>query len=137
LFSLLGDLFPVSQRSAMAALVQIAVGAGIGGGQVGCRFVQPIQLLQEAFTACSIMSEIVCTATTQPLKSSCGDDQSHCGICTKHAPRLCTPQTVLLYLALLLLLLPQLLAGRVGPATNRRVPFVICVCGKSVHWAYG
>jgi hypothetical protein len=31
---LLGDLFPVSQRSAMAALVQIAVGAGIGGGQV-------------------------------------------------------------------------------------------------------
>jgi MFS family permease len=34
-FSLLGDLFPVSQRSAMAALVQIAVGAGIGGGQVG------------------------------------------------------------------------------------------------------
>jgi hypothetical protein len=32
---LLGDLFPVSQRSAMAALVQIAVGAGIGGGQVG------------------------------------------------------------------------------------------------------
>lgn len=34
-FSLLGDLFPISQRSAMAALVQIAVGAGIGGGQVG------------------------------------------------------------------------------------------------------
>lgn len=33
-FSLLGDLFPVSQRSAMAALVQIAIGAGIGGGQV-------------------------------------------------------------------------------------------------------
>lgn len=33
-FSLLGDLFPISQRSAMAALVQIAVGAGIGGGQV-------------------------------------------------------------------------------------------------------
>ncbi|KAF6255108.1 major facilitator superfamily domain-containing protein [Scenedesmus sp. NREL 46B-D3] len=33
-FSLLGDLFPVSQRSAMAALVQIAVGAGIGGGQI-------------------------------------------------------------------------------------------------------
>jgi hypothetical protein len=32
---LLSDLFPVSQRSAMAALVQIAVGAGIGGGQVG------------------------------------------------------------------------------------------------------
>lgn len=34
-FSLLGDLFPVNQRSAMSALVQIAVGAGIGGGQVG------------------------------------------------------------------------------------------------------
>eukprot|EP00878_Enallax_costatus_P045766 GHUV01055247.1.p1 GENE.GHUV01055247.1~~GHUV01055247.1.p1 ORF type:complete len:296 (+),score=80.51 GHUV01055247.1:482-1369(+) len=33
-FSLLGDLFPVSQRSAMSALVQIAVGAGIGGGQM-------------------------------------------------------------------------------------------------------
>jgi MFS family permease len=33
-FSLLGDLFPVSQRAAMAAIVQIAVGGGIGGGQV-------------------------------------------------------------------------------------------------------
>jgi predicted MFS family arabinose efflux permease len=32
---------------------------------------------------------------------------------------------VLLPLALLLLLLPQLLAGLVGPATNWRVPFVI------------
>lgn len=39
-FSLLGDLFPVSQRAAMAAIVQIAVGGGIGGGQVSkyCTF---------------------------------------------------------------------------------------------------
>jgi MFS family permease len=37
-FSLLGDLFPVSQRAAMSAIVQIAVGGGIGGGQVGSRF---------------------------------------------------------------------------------------------------
>lgn len=36
-FSLLGDLFPVSQRAAMSAIVQIAVGGGIGGGQVRCR----------------------------------------------------------------------------------------------------
>lgn len=34
-FSLLGDLFPVSQRAAMSAIVQIAIGGGIGGGQVG------------------------------------------------------------------------------------------------------
>lgn len=33
-FSLLGDLFPVSRRAAMSAIVQIAVGGGIGGGQV-------------------------------------------------------------------------------------------------------
>eukprot|EP00775_Hariotina_reticulata_P010191 gene10191-10352_t len=32
-FSLLGDLAPISARSAMAAVVQLAVGAGIGGGQ--------------------------------------------------------------------------------------------------------
>jgi MFS family permease len=33
-FSLLGDLFPATQRSAMASLVQIAMGLGIGGGQM-------------------------------------------------------------------------------------------------------
>lgn len=33
-FSLLGDLFPVSQRAAMSSIVQIAIGGGIGGGQV-------------------------------------------------------------------------------------------------------
>lgn len=39
-FSLLGDLFPVSQRSAVASVVQIALGLGLGGGQmlaVRCR----------------------------------------------------------------------------------------------------
>eukprot|EP00879_Flechtneria_rotunda_P006260 GHRR01006579.1.p1 GENE.GHRR01006579.1~~GHRR01006579.1.p1 ORF type:complete len:583 (+),score=156.80 GHRR01006579.1:972-2720(+) len=40
-FSLLGDLFPVSQRNAMSALVQIAVGAGIGGGQLLAGVVGP------------------------------------------------------------------------------------------------
>lgn len=34
IFSLLGDLFPASQRAAMASLVQIATGLGIGGGQM-------------------------------------------------------------------------------------------------------
>lgn len=34
-YSLLGDLFPTTQRAAMSALVQIATGAGIGVGQVG------------------------------------------------------------------------------------------------------
>lgn len=33
-FSLLGDLFPASERAAMAAFIQIAVGLGIGVGQV-------------------------------------------------------------------------------------------------------
>uniref|UniRef100_A0A383W382 Major facilitator superfamily (MFS) profile domain-containing protein n=1 Tax=Tetradesmus obliquus TaxID=3088 RepID=A0A383W382_TETOB len=40
-FSLMGDLFPTSQRSAMAALVQIAVGFGIGGGQLLAGMVGP------------------------------------------------------------------------------------------------
>lgn len=34
-FSLLGDLFPVTQRSAVSAAVQIATGLGVGLGQVG------------------------------------------------------------------------------------------------------
>jgi MFS family permease len=33
-FSLLGDLFPVGQRAAMAAAVQIALGGGVSGGQL-------------------------------------------------------------------------------------------------------
>jgi MFS family permease len=33
-YSLLGDLFPITRRNAMAALVQMAIGAGISGGQV-------------------------------------------------------------------------------------------------------
>jgi MFS family permease len=37
-FSLLADLFPVSRRAAMSALIQLATGFGIGLGQVrGCR----------------------------------------------------------------------------------------------------
>lgn len=32
-FSLLGDLFPISQRSAVSAVVQIAMGLGLGLGQ--------------------------------------------------------------------------------------------------------
>jgi hypothetical protein len=46
-FSLLGDLFPVSQRSAMAALVQVAVGGGIAGGQVRQRQLQRIWQQQQ------------------------------------------------------------------------------------------
>lgn len=34
IYSLLGDLFPSSQRAAMASLVQVATGLGIGGGQL-------------------------------------------------------------------------------------------------------
>ncbi len=34
IYSLLGDLCPVSQRAAMAALTQMAMGAGVTGGQV-------------------------------------------------------------------------------------------------------
>lgn len=33
-FSLLGDLFPATRRAAMASVVQIAMGFGIGGGQL-------------------------------------------------------------------------------------------------------
>jgi MFS family permease len=33
-YSLLGDLFPITRRNAMAAMVQMAIGAGISGGQV-------------------------------------------------------------------------------------------------------
>jgi MFS family permease len=36
-FSLLGDLFPVTQRAAMSSIIQIAIGGGIGGGQVSGR----------------------------------------------------------------------------------------------------
>jgi MFS family permease len=36
-FSLLGDLFPATQRAAMASLLQIATGLGIGAGQVRAR----------------------------------------------------------------------------------------------------
>jgi MFS family permease len=50
-FSLLGDLFPASERAAMSAFIQIAVGLGIGVGQVsvllrgGCQGVAAHQLL--------------------------------------------------------------------------------------------
>lgn len=36
-FSLLGDLFPITQRSAISAVVQIAGGLGMAAGQVGSR----------------------------------------------------------------------------------------------------
>jgi MFS family permease len=55
-FSLLGDLAPISARSAMAAVVQLAVGAGIGGGQVWQGQRQPVVT---GHCCCAICSRVL------------------------------------------------------------------------------
>jgi uncharacterized membrane protein YeiH len=90
-FSLLGDLFPVSQRSAMAALVQIAVGAGIGGGQVRfCQVSQKCYLLRAEqghaiygnagrLCQCTECSRVACGAEgTAVGAGTCGGQVSCC-----------------------------------------------------------
>lgn len=68
-FSLLGDLFPVSQRAAMSAIVQIAVGGGIGGGQVSCT--SSLCLLSFLVIGCSVPPTAVSASTfsSEPCSS--------------------------------------------------------------------
>ncbi|KIZ04154.1 major facilitator superfamily MFS-1 [Monoraphidium neglectum] len=67
-FSLLGDLFPATQRAAMASLLQIATGLGIGAGQFIAGIVGPATNWRIPFVlvaAPALLLALIMVATTR------------------------------------------------------------------------
>ena len=67
-FSLLGDLFPATQRAAMASLVQIATGRGIGLGQLVAGVLGPVTNWRLPFVlvaAPALLLAVIMLATTR------------------------------------------------------------------------
>lgn len=125
-FSLLGDLFPVSQRAAMSAIVQIAIGGGIGGGQVGHQATNTC--LAGPFVLTAWYTQI--SKYSQSLLAS-GKDKRHFIIARRGETALAAPLTLQGYAgrvslcAWMVAVAVQMLAGLLGPATNWRLPFLV------------
>lgn len=98
-FSLLGDMFPASQRNAVVALAQMAMGTGVCLGQV----------------------RAAAAAAAGPLAPPEA-------LGTERRPRCMSPRCAPPFQATRLRCRaanpPQMLAGFLGPATNWRVPYL-------------
>lgn len=77
-YSLVGDLFPATQRSAMASMIQLALGAGVCGGQV-CVWGGVCKEVGQAATCCLIPTSHRMHSQSHPHMHTPSDACGHAG----------------------------------------------------------